>query len=258
VILHWKGEPYKSDVYWKPNPNGRFKTTWIPDKEFQNKSHRINFHGSEVVAPSNRHVGVLGVDPYDLIGKTADGRGSFGTIVGFAKFNGLGLMPHSFFLTYRERPNKRNDFYDDVIKACKFFSMEALIENNKHRLLEYMYDKGFTGYSMRRPDKKWKDMSFQEKKYGGLNANKWTIGDMASLLQDYIDEFIGIDMEHENRVWDIDLVVDWMKFKINDREKFDLSVASMLALMGAKHGVKQRFSVPEKDRKQLNLSIFSA
>lgn len=254
--LDWEGEEFNSKVIWKPNPEGRFKTTWIPDKDMQNKSHKINFHGKTIVAPMNNHIGAFGVDSYDIVGTTDDG--SDGTIVGYTKFNMVGAPSNSFMLIYKERPKKRNDFYDDVIKACVFFGFYALIESNKPRLLEYMYDKGYTGYSMRRQDKKWKDLKDYEKLWGGIPSSQPVIEDQASLLKDYIVDNIGVNVEDECNVWFIELITEWIHFNLKKRKKFDLGVASGLAKMASQYQTRKRTTVDFFEGKGLSLKDFSA
>ena len=255
--LVWVGEPYKSNVTWRPNDKGKIFTTWIPDVELQNLSYKGTFHGKELIMPSNNHIGCLGIDSYD-ISKTVDGAGSNGAIVGYSKYSMTGCPSHSFFLKYVERPDKRDDFYDDAIKICKFFGMYALIESNKPRLLEYMSEKGFRGYSMTRPDKKWKDLSDFEKDYGGIPSSKQGNDDQANLLKDYIFDFIGQNVENDCKVYFKDMLLEWIKFNVRKRTAFDLSVAGQLALLGSQYKVTQRKSVALNNEGGLSLSSFSA
>lgn len=256
--LAWTGEPYKSDVEWKPNTKGKIFTTWIPPKELQNKSSVRMFHGKPLMMPDNNHIGCIGVDSYDLVGKASSGKGSDGAAVGYSKFSMVGCPSHSFFLKYKERPDKRDDFYDDIIMICKFFGFFANIESNKGRILEYMYDKGFTGYVMRRQDKKWKDLSDAEKLYGGLPSSKEIIADQGSLLKDYIVDNVGQNLEKECKVYFKDLIKEWQKFNLDKRKEFDLGVASGFAIMGAQYKVKQRKVIDTEQTGGLSLSSFGA
>ena len=243
--LVWSGEPFNSDVQWRPNTKGKFFTTWIPPKDLANKSVSKVFMGKNVRFPSNNHIGCFGVDSYDIMGNLKDKSGSDGAIVGYTKMSQTGAPSHSFFLKYKERPDKRDDFYDDVIKACQFFGFYALIESNKSRVLEYMYDKGFTGYAMRRQDKKWRHLNDSEKLWGGMPSSTPVIEDQASLLKDYILDFVGQDLDNDCKVWFADLITEWINFDLNNRKLFDLGVASGFALMGASYRVKQRKNVED-------------
>ncbi len=256
--LAWKGEPFESDVEWKPNTKGKIFTTWLPPEELQNKASIREFHGKKIMMPDNNHIACLGVDSYDLIGKTASGKGSDGAVIGYSKYSMTKCPSHSFFLKYKERPDKRDDFYDDVIKMCKFFGFFASIESNKGRILEYMYDKGFTGYVMRRQDKKWKDLSDAEKKYGGQPSSKEVIADHASLLKDYIVDNVGQNLEKDCKVYFKDLITEWIKFNLDKRKEFDLGVASGFAIMGTQYRVKQRKVIDMGQSSGLSLKNFSA
>jgi len=261
--LVWEGEPYTSNVIWKPNTNGKIFTTWIPTKEQQNKCSERTISGSlsskKYMMPDNHEIGFLGVDSYD-IGKTVDGIGSNGAVVGYTKFNMAGAPSHSFFLKYAERPDKRDDFYDDVIKMCKFFGMFALIESNKPRLLEYMEEKGFRGYSLTRPDKKWKDLSDHERDFGGIPSSEQGNKDQASLLKTYIMDNVGQNLEKECNVYFLDLVQEWVKFNVKKRKEFDLSVACQLALLASQYQIKKRrnLNIGGADEGSLSISSLSA
>lgn len=257
--FRFQGEKYNSPVEWIPDPNGKFKTTWLPEKDDQNKYSSKNFHGKSIFMPDNSHIGCFGVDSYDILGNTKDSRGSDGAIVGFTKFNMSGSPTNSFFLTYRERPKKRDDFYDDVIMACMFYGFYALIESNKSRILEYMYDNNLTGFALRRPDKKWKDLSHTEKMWGGIPSSQETVQDQVSGLQDYISDFVGINVENDCKVYHKDLIQDWIELKPRNRQEHDLAVASGLAKMGAQHTEKKRY-MPEflQERRGLSFADFGA
>lgn len=256
--LAWKGEAFNSDVEWKPSTKGKFFTTWIPDTDKQNMSSIKEFHGKKIRMPDNDHIGAFGVDSYDIIGNTGDGNGSDGAIVGYSRFNMEGCPSHSFFLKYKERPDQRNDFYDDVIMACQFFGMYALIESNKARLLEYMYDKGYTGYALRRQDKKWKFLTKAEQDWGGIPSSVPVIEDQANLLKTYIFNNIGQNLDDDCKVWFPDLIHEWINFNLKKRKLYDLGVASGMAIMGAQYRVRKRKEFKGIKQGGLAFQMFSA
>lgn len=257
--LRYVGEKYKSKVEWVNDINGKFKTTWIPDPELQNNYSLKEFHGKSVNMPNNSYIGAFGVDSYDIIGQASDGKGSDGAIVGHTKFNLSGSPTNSLFLRYRERPKKRDDFFDDVIMVCQFFGFYALIESNKSRVLEYMYEKGFTGYALRRQDKKWKNLSDSEKLWGGIPSSTETVKDQVSGIQDYVSDFVGINLENDCKVWHKDIIEELIDFIPSQRKKFDLAVASGLAIMGSQYKDKKRNEDPDSETYTgLSFSDFSA
>ncbi len=76
----WKEKD--KEVIFSPNPNGRFRVSWHPDAQDRNKV--IEYRGKK--KPGNSHIGVGGVDSYDL-DQTVDGRGSKGALHLYNKFN---------------------------------------------------------------------------------------------------------------------------------------------------------------------------
>jgi hypothetical protein len=255
--LAFEGEKFNSKVVWQPHPRGRFKTTWVPPRELQNQSSMRDFHGKKLRMPDNNHIGALAVDTYD-ISSTIDGKGSKGTISGHTKMNMAGAPSRAFFLEYNERPDKVDDFYDDVIMACQFFGMFALIENNKPGLVKYMAENGYRGFSMTRPDKKWKDLSQFEKDHGGIPSSKQGNNDQAMLLKNYIFDNIGVNLETDCKVYSKDRIKEWIAFDVNKRTKFDLAVADQLALLACQYNAIQRKTVSLSQNTGLSLKIFEA
>lgn len=252
----WEGKPYESKVIWKPDPKGRFQTTWLPDKDLQNKHHRINFHGKQMEVPSNNHIGVFFCDPYNTQGEVEDG--SKGAITGYIKQNGVGAPSHSFFLKYLERPPKRETFYDDAIMVSVYYGFYMLIENNKGRILEHFLENGFTGYSMRRPDVAWKHLKPHEKLLGGIPSTKQGNDDQASLLQDYIEDFIGVNLDTEHiKCYFPEIIKEWMIFNVNKRKKFDLGVTTGGCLLASQYNPKQRKALSNDIIKLRGLSLDS-
>jgi hypothetical protein len=255
--LEYEGEKFKSKVRWIPHTKGKFKTSWIPPKELQNKSSLRDFHGRRLRMPDNNHIGAFGVDSYD-ISETVNKNGSNGTISGHTKTNMTGAPIRAFFLEYCERPDKRDDFYDDVIMACEFFGMFALVENNKPRLLEYMTEHGYRGFSMTRPDKKWKDLSQFEKDNGGIPASKQGNNDQATLLKDYIFDNIGVNLDQDCKTFSKERIQEWIDFDVNKRKTFDLAVADQLALLACQYNTKQRKVVGVGQDTAMSLQLFEA
>ena len=64
------------EVVFSPDPNGRFRVSWMPPDHLRNKKGEER---GKKVAP-NSHIGVGGVDSYDL-DATVDGRGSKGCLL---------------------------------------------------------------------------------------------------------------------------------------------------------------------------------
>ena len=160
--FQWENGVKDSRVIFTPNPSGRFKISWVPSLELQNK--QITKKGLK--SPGNEHMGAFGCDSYDISG-TTDGQGSKGALHGLTKFSMEDAPANTFFLEYIARPQTAEIFFEDVLMACIFYGMPILAENNKPRLLYYFKRRGYRGYSMNRPDKIWNKLSVTEREIGG-------------------------------------------------------------------------------------------
>ena len=89
----WENGIKDTKVKFVPNKDGRFKISWVPPKNLQNRVIIKN----GVKHPGNDHVGAFGLDSYDISG-TVDGKGSNGSLHGLTKFSMEDAPPNHFFL----------------------------------------------------------------------------------------------------------------------------------------------------------------
>jgi hypothetical protein len=226
--LVWKNGIKDSKVEFTPNQRGRFYVSWTPSKQLQNRIEIVN--GKKT--PGNKHIGAFGCDSYDISG-TVGGGGSNGALHGLTMFNMDDAPSNEFFLEYIARPQTAEIFFEDVLKACVFYGMPILIENNKPRLLYHCKNRGYRSYCMNRPDKHYNKLSKTEKELGGIpNSSEAVKQAHASAIESYIDANIG--MKENNEMGDCVFtrtLEDWAKFDISNRTKFDASISSGLAIM---------------------------
>jgi len=232
--FRWKDGVKDSEVIWSPNKNGRFFVTWLPIKELQNKV--ITKTNSKY--PGNEHLGTFGCDSYDISGVVV-GKGSNGSLHGLTKFNMDQAPSNHFFLEYIARPQTAEIFFEEVLMACIFYGMPILCENNKPRLLYHFKNRGYRGFCMNRPDKRYNKLSKTEKELGGIpNTSEDVKQSHASAIESYIEKHIGLDLTGSYREKD-DMgemyfgrtLEDWARFDINNRTKHDASISSGLAIM---------------------------
>jgi len=243
----WKNGIKDSKVQFTPNPNGRFKVSWVPDLKYQNNILLKN----NIKYPGNEHMGAFGCDSYDISG-TTDGKGSKGSLHGLTKFSMENIPANQFFLEYIARPQTAEMFFEDVLMALVFYGMPILAENNKPRLLYYLKRRGYRGYSMNRPDKVWNKLSVAEKEIGGIpNSSEDIRQAHASAIESYINEHVGIKIDGSyGNMYFNETLNDWSKFDINKRTKFDAAISSGLAIMAC----NKNLYVP-KQIKQLNSKV---
>ena len=223
----WEGGIKDTSVQFIPSKQGRFYVSWVPDVSQQNRF--IVKNGLKY--PANEHMGAFGCDSYDISG-TVDGRGSKGSLHGLTKFTMDVCPPNLFFLEYIARPQTAETFFEDVLMACVFYGMPILAENNKPRLLYHFKRRGYRGYSMNRPDKKYNKLSVTEREIGGIpNSSEDIKQAHAAAIETYIETFVGQNEAGYGDMYFQRTLEDWAKFNINNRTKHDASISSGLAIM---------------------------
>jgi len=247
--FQWKNGIKDTLVSFVPNNNGRFRITWVPSIGIQNNVILKN----GIKYPGNEHIGAFGCDSYDISG-TVDGRGSKGALHGLTKFSMEDAPPNHFFLEYISRPETAEIFFEDVLMACVFYGMPILVENNKPRLLYYFKRRGYRGFSMNRPDKVWNKLSTTEREIGGIpNSSEDIKQAHAAAIESYINENVGQLENSMGSMYFQKTLLDWSKFNINNRTKFDATISSGLAIMACN---KNKYRpIPKRVSTKIDLGI---
>ena len=248
--FQWVNGVKDSTVIFYPDPKGRFKVSWVPPSNIQNKV--VSKNG--IKWPGNEHMGAFGCDSYDISG-TVDGVGSKGALHGLTKFSMEDAPANTFFLEYLARPQTAEIFFEDVLMALVFYGMPLLAENNKPRLLYYLRRRGYRGFSMNRPDKIWNKLSVAEKEVGGIpNSSEDIKQAHAAAIEMYIQSHVGMAQDGTfGNCYFNELLNDWAKFDINKRTKHDASISSGLAIMANNRHLYRPNAKIEKPK--LNISI---
>jgi hypothetical protein len=247
--FQWENGIKDSRVIFLPNNSGRFKISWIPPKNLQNRVILKN----GVKYPGNDHVGAFGCDSYDISG-TVDKRGSNGALHGLTKYSMEDAPPNHFFLEYISRPPTAEIFFEDVLMALVFYGMPILAENNKPRLLYYLKRRGYRGFSMNRPDRTWNKLSITEREIGGIpNSSEDIKQAHAAAIETYIENYVGLSEDSYGDMYFQRTLEDWAKFNINNRTKHDASISSGLAVMGCNRNMYK--PIAERTTKFVNLGI---
>jgi len=252
--FQWINGVKDSKVIFYPDPKGRFKVSWVPKSELQNRVVLKN----GIKHPGNEHMGAFGCDSYDISG-TVDGIGSKGALHGLTKFSMEDAPANSFFLEYLSRPPTAEIFFEDVLMAIVFYGMPILAENNKPRLLYYLRRRGYRGFSMNRPDKIWNKLSVAEKEVGGIpNSSEDIKQAHAAAIEMYIQDHVGMQQDGTfGNLYFNDLLNDWARFDITKRTKFDASISSGLAIMANNRHLYAPNAKVEKPKLNINISKYS-
>tara|TARA_B110000444_G_C18847270_1_gene602909 strand:+ start:18 stop:1832 length:1815 start_codon:yes stop_codon:yes gene_type:complete len=248
--FQWENGVKDTRVTFNPDPNGRFKISWVPGSKLQNNVILKN----GIKYPGNEHMGAFGCDSYDISG-TVDGKGSKGALHGLTKFSMEDAPANTFFLEYVARPQTADIFFEDVLMALVFYGMPILAENNKPRLLYYLRRRGYRGFSMNRPDKIWNKLSVAEKEVGGMpNSSEDIKQAHAAAIEMYVNDHVGLleDGSYGTMYFN-NTLNEWSRFDINKRTKYDAAISSGLAIMACnRHMYRPN---PEAKKQPLNISI---
>jgi hypothetical protein len=252
--FQWMNGEKDTKVMFMPDQRGRFLISWIPPANLQNRVVVRN----GVKYPGNEHVGAFGCDSYD-ISAVVDGRGSNGALHGKTMYHMDEGPVNEFFLEYIARPQTAEIFFEEVLMACVFYGMPILIENNKPRLLYHFKNRGYRGFSINRPDKPYAKLSATERELGGIpNSSEDVRQAHASAIETYIEKYVGFDSTGKYR--DPDLIgsmpfnktlLDWARFNIDNRTKFDATISSGLAIMAT----QKHLYLPEKKESKISITF---
>lgn len=246
----WKDGVPDTTVVFHPNPTeGRF---WIkngchPKIGVGNVKIKKWRNGNLSYAPANEGVGCIGVDPFNR-SQTTDGRGSQGAIHGFTIANTVGYPDNDFLFEYIDRPPKIEIFFEDVIMCMIYFSLPILPEMSSDRFSNMLIEREYRNFVMNNPFKKYKDLSPEEKKVGGVNAQSSKIREAQfQAVNTYIEDYVGIARdEHNRKIGEIGPIVfsrtvsQWKDTDPDNRTDYDAYISSSLALVGAKSRFTER------------------
>jgi hypothetical protein len=227
--FQWKDGMTDKEVVFSPNAQGRWRVAWMPKPEERNK-YVIKYNKK---FPANDHIGVGGVDSYDL-DSTTDNRGSKGACHMYNKFS-MAAPPNMFVAEYASRPPLARIFYEDVLMAAVFYGYPLLIENNKYGIVRYFESRGYEEYVMKRPEHLKTPGSVNVKTRGIPSNSQDVIQAHAHAIEAYIEEYVGVNSEtgEMGRMYFDRTLEDWIGYKIDNRTKFDLTISSGLALLAA-------------------------
>lgn len=241
----WRDGKMDSEVAFHPDSTGRWFVSWMPKPDDRNAQKEE--YGKRT--PVNTHIGVGGVDSYDL-DSTVDGRGSKGACHLYNKFN-MAAPANMFVAEYASRPPMAKIFYEDVLMASVFYGYQLLIENNKYGIARYFESRGYDAYLMERP--KHLGGSSSSSKTKGIPSNSQdVIQAHAQAIESYIHTHVGVNEKTGDmgKMFLNRTLEDWIGFRVDNRTKFDLTISSGLALLAA-----QKFK-QEKKKTDFNQKKF--
>jgi len=228
---------FGGNVKFIPTKAGKWLVLWIPHEDMQNK--RIVRNGR--VFPGNMDELCSGVDPYDH-STTTDGRMSKAASYMFRVFNpAMSDETNMFVAEYINRPPTVFMFYEDMLKQAIFYGSQLLVENQKVGLINWIIEKGFSGYLMNRPEITQTKYSRAQKTPGLPTSGDSVRDSLIGALENYVYNAVGYDTETGSigNLYFNRLAEDLLKFEADNWTKYDASVAAGLTLLASKKYVRK-------------------
>jgi hypothetical protein len=205
-------------LYWVKNVKGEFEKVkgWFPAK--QNDVYEKNGN----VLPNQSYAYRGGADPFRY-DKTKDKRRS--NAAGFIyQMNDISQNQEfndTFVLRYCKRPNSTRLANIAMLKMSWWCGCQMLFERNVNHWKEHFNQWKCNGFLM------WMPNEVEPGVYtGGSGA-----GSLIQTLCNYTEAEIN---KNSSKVYFITLLTDWLKFKVDDTQKFDEAMAAGIALIAVK------------------------
>lgn len=252
----WNNGVKDTEVIWNPDPeNGRFfiKKGCHPPEQFKNKFEEKYLNGITSKSPLGKHIGVIGVDPYNR-SKNADGRGSKGCMILTTKTHTCEDLPNeTMIVEYIDRPKKVTIFFEEVIMVSFYFSIPFLSELSNERFLAYVKERGYRHYSMNNPFKKYNDLSPTEKEFGGAPQQDTKIGEAQFYATEAsVQDHFGVARDDRFRkigeMGDMPFSRTLRQIKdvdTSNRTKFDAYIGYSLSRVGCQKQIKKTQEKPK-------------
>ncbi len=256
--LEWR-DGRDSKVFFSPNPKGKFCASWLPANDDQTNlvergPDRRRDDGTIIPTwrPKNDLKFRIGCDPVQHGVDTVDKRVSDSAAYVFRMFDLS--VDNNPDLVYREsdvdfpddykigrlrwktyvpvveyifRNDDPDDFFEDMIKLCRFFGCQILIENNKNNIINKFRDRGYEEFIMYRPKDTFTiDSNIQHTP--GAPGVEPIIQQYLGLIKTYI-------IQHGHRIPFQRLLKDMIRFRRKNIRIHDPTVAfgyTLLAIIG--------------------------
>lgn len=249
--FHWKDGVVDGEVVFIPDENAKkWRVCALPELQETNAVTKKfdNTYQKSLFSPLNDHKFRIAVDPIDHAKSTkSSDKGSEAAIYVFRQFdpqidNPLNVdnegrpldiedsfgtiksawKTYNFWAEYIYRPDEPLEFYEDVIKAIKYYGCKILIESQKPGLINHLKARGYSNFLMTRPQE---TFTSSNGKWGtnqdkdGIPASKMMISHYTGLMQSYI-------VFHGHRCNFKRLLQQALKFTPDKPTEFDAVVAA--------------------------------
>lgn len=213
------------EVYWKPNPNGKFEKVvgWMPKEP-----NKVYYSGSSY-RPNNSTIHAVGCDPFKY-DKTKDKRRSNCAAFGYQIPDPLFKDQYDdmFTIKYAYREESTRAANEDILKLAWWLGTDVLFERNVNHWKNDFSDWECAGFLAWIPG---------EVEPGIITSTGHAAG--VQVICNYTEAYIN---EHIGKVFFKSLIrkeTGWLGFKVEDTEKFDECMGAGITLIKVKGTVRR-------------------
>lgn len=230
--FEWKNGVPDTEVVWIPHPDGMWEMYRLPPEGDRNR-YDLNSFGRR----PTRFGYYSSCDPYSHEEVEDENRMSFAASHIIADPSDKYAIP-TVVCEYHGRRVNPNDFFEDMIKQCVFYSMPILIENQKQDCINHFRKRGYRGYIMKDP---YKDPSIA--KDGISTTGENTRNSLINTLAAYVYDNLGRQEDGSFYPFPfMKTLADMRKFNQDKWTKNDLTVSLMIALAAR---IKVKYKKPK-------------
>lgn len=239
--FEWSNGLNSDVIFVANNTNGRFYVHHVPDKDHVNKVNEYFSDGKRCWEPLNDKMYRAATDPIqnDIV---VDGKPSMAAGMVFWKFDlsvddpSEAAKPfwrsHNIACVYNFRPMDVAEYFDDMIKMCRFYGCQLHVETQKNAINHIMKEKGYGAFLSHRPDHlKFNPSHFKKLEEGTPNSNEA----MDVMIED-VKLFVNF---HGHRIPFPEVVAQLIKFNYKKRREFDLVVCLSYLLALARQPIEK-------------------
>ena len=222
------------NVVKRKSPNGNYMFSW--DFEDISQTNNVKERAGEY-HPLNNLKFTIGIDPFDH-NRNQDGTFSDGAAAVFRKYDSLDEdKSDNFVCLYIGRPPTAKMFFEEMVKLCHYFGCAMLHENNKPTIEDYFKENRHGAFMIR-----------DARGNPGIATGEKTIIQIVEETEVFID----------TRCQVVDfpqLLSDWKGFDMNNTTKFDIGMASGIALIAASR-IRRKLKKVSKFSKKSDVTHF--
>lgn len=236
-IVDWISTPHEDRL-------ARFKYSWLPPENLRNNFTLLR-NGRK--SPANSHIALSSLDPYSNVHVRDDGKPSKAASHTFRKFDMM--CPNESNCFVGEYWNRLADpllVYEDMIMQCVFWGIPLLVEKNIKGCNDYFRNRELDGYLQMPPAMT--TMEYIENAIKEVDSGWATTAKSQQQMMEFLSSYIVNNIGVNNKTGQIgnmpfnNTLDDWIKFKAKKFTPYDLTVSSMICVIG----VNAVTSIPKK------------